>query len=262
MDAAMETATGGTAGAPPSFRSWRAYLLEARYELLRQFREPAFVLPTLLFPTGFYLLFGVMLSPGGGSAQYMLAGYGVFGIMAAALFGFGAGIASDRERGLLRLKRALPAPAGAWLLAKMAAAMAFAALISLLLGVLAWRLGGVSLAPGQWLALLAINVLGVLPFCALGLYIGSLVGASAAVAVVNLLFLPMAFLSGLWLPLSVLPDIFGRLAPVWPAYHLGQVALKVVGCDAGGSAWLHLGVLAVVTAVFFVLARRRLAAAV
>lgn len=245
----------------PSFRAWRCYLLEARYELLRQVREPAFVLPTLLFPTAFYLLFGVLLSRSSAAAEYMLAGYGVFGIMGAALFGFGAGIAHDRERGLLRLKRALPAPPGAWLLAKMVAAMAFAAVISLLLAVLASTLGGVALAPWQWLALFAVNVAGVLPFCALGLYIGSLVGGNAAVAVVNILFLPMAFLSGLWMPLSVLPDVFTRLAPVWPAYHLGQVAMKVVGHDAGGSAWLHLGVLAVVTTVFFVLARRRLAAA-
>ena len=247
---------------PHAFSPWRCYLLEARYELLRQLREPAFVLPTLLFPTAFYLLFGVMLSRSAANAEYMLAGYGVFGIMGAALFGFGAGIASEREQGLLRLKRALPAPPGAWLLAKMAAAMAFAAVISILLATLAATLGGVALAPWQWLVLLAINVLGVLPFCAIGLYIGSLVGANAAVAVVNLLFLPMAFLSGLWMPLAVLPDIFTRLAPVWPAYHLGQAAMKVVGHDAGGSLWLHLGVLGVVTGVFFILARRRLAAAV
>lgn len=252
MDAAVQ---------PRLFPAWRCYALEAGYELLRQVREPAFALPTLLFPTAFYLLFGVMLSRSAAAAEYMLAGYGVFGIMGAALFGFGAGIAHDRERGLLRLKRALPAPPGAWLLAKMAAAMAFAAVISLLLAVLASTLGGVSLEPGQWLALFTVNVLGVLPFCALGLYIGSLVGGNAAVALVNLLFLPMAFLSGLWMPLAVLPDVFTRLAPAWPAYHLGQVAMKVVGHDAGGSLWLHLGVLAVVTGVFFVLARRRLAAA-
>ena len=242
-----------------SYSPWRCYVLEARYELLRQLREPAFVLPTLLFPTAFYLLFGVLLSRSAAAAEYMLAGYGVFGIMGAALFGFGAGIAHERERGLLRLKRALPAPPGAWLLAKMVAAMAFAAVISLLLAVLAATVGEVALAPWQWLLLFSANVLGVLPFCALGLYIGSLVGGNAAVALVNILFLPMAFLSGLWMPLSVLPDIFTRLAPVWPAYHLGQVAMKVVGHDAGGSLWLHLGVLAVVTGVFFVLARRRLA---
>ncbi len=250
-----------TVARPRPFPLWRCYLLEARYELLRQLREPAFVLPTLLFPTGFYLLFGVMLSGSAAHAEYMLAGYGVFGIMVAALFGFGAGIANERERGMLRLKRALPAPPGAWLLAKMVAAMAFAAAISLLLAALAHFVGGVDLEPTQWLKLFAVNVLGVLPFCALGLYVGSLVGGNAAVAVINILCLPMAFLSGLWMPLSILPDIFTRLAPVWPAYHLGQLAMKVVGHDAGGQPWLHLGVLGVVTGVFFMLARRRLVVA-
>ncbi|MBB6600216.1 hypothetical protein [Luteimonas sp. MC1825] len=57
----------------------------------------------------------------------------------------------------------------------------------------------------------------------------------------------------------MLPDALARLAPVWPSYHHGQLALKVVGMDAGQPAALHLGVLAVVTIGFLVLARARLA---
>lgn len=237
---------------------WRSYALEARCELLRLLREPAYVLPSILFPALFYLLFGVMLSGGGMAAQYTLAGYGVFGTIGAALFGVGVGVATEREQGLLRLRRALPAPPGAWLLAKMLATMAFAAAIVLLLAMLAVSLGGVSLAWRQWSLLFAVNLAGVLPFSALGLYIGSLAGANGSIAVVNVLFLPMVFLSGLWLPLSMLPDLFDRLAPVWPAYHLGQLAFKVLGQDVGDPLWLHLLVLAVTTASFSVLALRRL----
>lgn len=239
----------------------RCYWLEAKHELLRLLRTPSFVLPTLLFPPLFYVLFGVLLAGrgGGDAARYMLATYGVFGIMGAALFGFGVTIAVERERGFLTLKRALPMPAGAYLLAKMAMAMVFAAVISAVLAVLAVTLAKVSLAPAQWALLLVVNVLGVLPFCAIGLYIGSAVGGSAAPAVVNLLYMPMSFLSGLWLPLAMLPAVFAKLAPVWPSYHLGQIALKVVGRDAGGSLAMHVGVLVVVTVALFVLARARLA---
>lgn len=256
----MDATLPMTAGAP-SFSPLRCYWLEARYELLRLLRTPSFVLPTLLFPPLFYVLFGVLLGGRGGdeAARYLLATYSVFGVMGAALFGFGVTIAVERERGFLTLKRALPMPPGAYLLAKMAMAMVFAVAISLILALLAASLAKVSLQPVQWALLFAINVLGVLPFCAIGLYIGSLVGGSAAPAVVNVLYLPMSFLSGLWLPLSILPAVFTKLAPVWPSYHLGQVALQVVGRDAGGSLALHLGVLVVVTAAFFVLARARLA---
>lgn len=246
----------------PAATPWRCYLLEARCEFLRLLREPMFVMPTLLFPALFYLMFGVLFNRGGGgAAQYLLASYGVFGVIGAALFGFGVTVAIDREQGFLQLKRALPTPPGAMLLAKMAMAMLFAVLVSLILAALAVGLAGVPLAPRQWALLLVVNVLGVLPFCAIGLYLGTVVGGRAAPAVLNLLFLPMALLSGLWLPLAMLPDSLAGLAPAWPAYHLGQVALKVVGHGAGDPLWLHLLVLAVTTVAFFVLAHRRLDAA-
>jgi ABC-2 type transport system permease protein len=240
----------------------RSYLLEARCEFLRMLRTPSFALPVMLFPALFYLLFGVLLNraDGGQAARYLMATYGVFGVMGAGLFGFGVTVALERERGLLAYKRALPMPPGAYLLAKMAMAMLFAAAISLLLALLGASLGGVSLAPSQWALLFAIDVAGVLPFCAIGLWIGTLVGGQGSPAVLNMLYLPMAFLSGLWLPLSMLPAVFARIAPVWPPYHLAQLALKVVGMDAGGAVAVHLAVPAAVALGFFLLARRRLAA--
>lgn len=241
----------------PRHRLLRARLLEARYEFLGLLRTPVFALPTLLFPLMFYLLFGVVMNRGGAS-QYLLATYGVFGVMGAALFGFGVTVAMDREQGLLALKRALPVPPGAYLMAKMVMALVFSAIVALLLAVAAGTLAGVELEPARWLLLWLVQVAGALPFCAIGLYIGTLVGGSAAPVVVNLLYLPLSFLSGLWLPLSVLPEALVRLAPAWPSYHHAQLALKVVGMDAGQPAALHVGVLLVVAVGFFVLASERL----
>ncbi len=196
-------------------------------------RTPSFALPSLLFPCLFYVLFGVLLNTSDGdAARYLLATYGVFGVMGVGLFAFGVTVAMEREQGFLIYKRALPMPPGAYLFAKMAMAMLFAVIISLLLATLA----------------------------AVGLYVGTLVGGQGAPAVVNLLYLPIAFLSRLWLPLKLLPAWIAKLAPVWPFYHHSQIALKVIGMDAGGSVAVHLGVLVGITMVFFLLARRRLAA--
>lgn len=259
----LATSAGPAATSATAAHSrFRSYRLEAKYEFLRLLRTPMFSVPVLAFPAIFYLLFGVVINGGNGdAAQYLLATYGVFGVMGAALFGFGVTVAMEREQGLLKLKRVQPMPPGAYLLAKMAMAMLFSALVALLVAVLAYSLAGVALRPSQWLLLVAVDVVGALPFCALGLYIGTVANGSGAPVVINLLYLPMAFLSGLWLPLQMLPDVFARLAPAWPSYHLAQLALKVVGMDAGGHVAMHVGVLAVVAVAFFVLARGRLARA-
>ena len=114
--------------APPSIRHLaRAYMMEAWYELLRTLRAPAFAGPFLLIPTALYLLFGTMI-PSSGSERpvgpYLFTGFTVMGIMGPALFGFGMGLALEREQGLIALKRALPMPKGAYLLAKMLMAAA------------------------------------------------------------------------------------------------------------------------------------------
>ena len=70
-------------------RLLRCYLLDTRCELLRLLREPMYIIPTLLFPALFYVMFGLLLGGRGSgeAARYLLATYGVFGAMGAGLFG-------------------------------------------------------------------------------------------------------------------------------------------------------------------------------
>lgn len=239
-----------------------AYALESKYEFLRVLRTPAFAAPTLLFPPLFYLLFGILLNRGNAdAAHYLFATYSVFGVMAPSLFGFGVGVAIERERGWLALKRVAPMPPGAYLLSKMAMAMLFAVIIYCILGVMAYALSGVRQGVEQWLLLGVISACGVMPFCALGLMIGARANANAAPAFVNLIYLPMAFLSGLWMPLSMLPKVVAQAAPLWPAYHLSQLALMVVGQVPATGIVVHLLWVAGFTVVCFAIARRWLARA-
>lgn len=260
----MDITIPTSAPARPAARGLRIgrYLREIRCEFLRLLRTPSFLLPTLLFPPMFYLLFAVVMplgrSGGWQPAHYLLAAYTVFGVMSPGLFGFGVTVAIERERGWLTLKRVAPMPPGAYLIAKLAMAMAFAAIIFAFMATIAVVLGGVRLPATAWLALSVVALLGVVPFCALGLLIGTLVGGQGAPAVVNLVYLPMAFLSGLWFPLTILPAFVQAVAPLWPAYHLGQLAQAAIGQPWSGSAGTHVAALAAVTAVCFELARRRL----
>ncbi|HEY8012086.1 MAG TPA: ABC transporter permease [Rudaea sp.] len=262
----MNTITAATlnpiATTYPVSRSLPAYAFEAKYEFLRVLRTPAFAIPSLMFPPLFYLLFGVLLNRNSAAAaHYLFATYSVFGVMAPGLFGFGVGVAIERERGWLALKRVAPMPPGAYLLAKMIMAMLFALIIYVILAAMAYTLGGVRLQLAQWLLLGLITTFGVLPFCALGLLIGSRVNAAAAPAIVNFIYLPMAFLSGLWMPLSMLPEFIRNIAVLWPPHHLAQLALAASGREYMGGAFGHLVFLAAFTAICFAIARRWLARA-
>jgi ABC-2 type transport system permease protein len=248
---------------PPRIDLLHCYALEAKLEFLRLLRTPAFALPTLLFPPMFYLLFGVLLarpSPAGAFQPevYLLATYNVFGVMAPGLFGFGVTVALDRERGWLALKRAMPMPPGAWLAAKLAMAMLFAAVIFAIMALVATTLGSVRLPWSAWVLLFAVDVVGVLPFCVIGLFLGCVVGGQGAPAVANLVYLPMAFLSGLWIPLAFLPPLVGQFAPLWPAYHLGHLGLAAVGQGPASMAGWNVLALLATTLVFLGLARWRL----
>ena len=235
--------------------TWRdtfaVYLREATHQFLAVLRTPGFALPTLLFPTMFYVFFGLMFGKSGDSqvATFMLATYGTFGIMAPALFGFGVGVAMERERGILAMKRVAPMPPLAYLFAKAVMAMLFALAIVSILFVLGACFGGVRLPASEWVGLALALVLGSLPFCALGLVVGVRASGQASAAIINLIYLPMSFLAGLWVPLQFMPHWLQDIATMLPTYHLSQLALGIVHMHARGSLTDHLVYLVAFTMV-------------
>ena len=236
----------------------RIHLLELKSELLKMFRLPGFVIPTLGFPLAFYLFFGVTFGTKSGVgatklASYLIATYGAGGVIGASLFGFGVSVAVERGQGWLQLKRATPMPLSAWFGAKIGMAAIFSALIVAGLALLGIFFGGVHFAPMVWLMLFFTLVLGALPFCALGLMIGYFAGPNSAPAIVNVFYLSMSFASGLWIPIEFMPKLVQNIAPMFPAFHFGRLALIVIGA-ATESPLGHVAALIAFTLIFLALA--------
>jgi ABC-2 type transport system permease protein len=226
----------------------RTYALETHAAFVRYLRMPGYIVPTIAFPLMFYAFFGLAMGHRGSTDQvaaatYLIGSYGTFGVIGAALFGIGVGIANDRAEGLLLVKRASPMPPLAYFVAKTATAAVFGLAIATALFTLGFLFGGVAIDPLVDLAVLGILGIGSCAFSAIGLAIGSLVSANAAPALVNCIYLPMSFASGLWIPIQGLPPFFQALAPVFPAYHLAQLALAPLGGGIG-SPLEHVLVLA------------------
>ncbi len=232
----------------------RLYLLETKYEFLKLWRLRAYSLSTLVFPVMFYVIiggsFGSFKTQGVHVAAYLVACFAAVGVINAAVFAFGASVATERGQGWAMLKRVSPMPSSAAFTAKTLMAMVFSALVLIALTLTAFLLQGVHLPAVGWLTLLGTLAAGVIPFAALGLAFGYALGPNSAPTVLNLVSLPMTFASGLYMPITQLPPFVQHIAPYLPAYHFGQLALAAIGAEPIGSVGHHLLVLAAFTALF------------
>lgn len=248
-------------------RGLRIFLSETRYELTRSLRTRTFSLSAIGFPVMFYLLFGIMMNrhetvgavP---VARYLLGSYATFGVVGSALFGIGVGLAADLSAGWLELKRASPMPPAAYLAAKCVTAICFGAIILTLLTLLGATMGNAHLSLSEYLRLLALVAAGAIPFACMGLALALLVPFNSAPGVTNLIYLPMSFMGGLWMPLQFLPRAVQHMAPLLPTYHLAQLMLGVFGAqDRSHTALSHwmglLGFTMLMFGVAWIAFRRR-----
>ena len=132
--------------------------------------------------------------------------------------------------------------------------MLFSAIIVVCLFALGAVFGNVRLPASAWLSLATALVAGAVPFCALGLAVGYLAGPNSAQPIVNLLYLPMSFASGLWMPLEILPKFVQHIAPFLPPYRLARLALSVTGLNPSVEIASHLTALAGFSVIFLSLA--------
>ncbi len=221
----------------------RIFAKEARYEFIRMLRTKAFSLSVIGMPVMFFLLFGVS-NRSNGFGEYLVPSYSCMGVVSACLFGIGMAIALERAQGWLEVKQASPMPRILYLGAKVMGCAAFSIIIVGLLVLLGVTLGGVTVTPLQVLELSGVIVAGSVPFTAMALLVALLVPANSGPGIINLIYLPMSFASGFWMPVKYLPHWLLVIAPALPTYHLAQLALGTFGlAQPGGSMVRHWEIL-------------------
>lgn len=209
-------------------------LAQIRSEVRLRWRVPAFSASNLVLPVVLYSFFGLpfagRLTPRGlDIGVVLLTSFAAYAVGQVMVYGFGIGVAMERGQRIDVLMRATPLPPAIHLAAKVVVAMLFGLLAALILFAYASVVGGIRLAPGLWVSVIARLLAGSLPLIALGFWVGYVAGPNAAPAVVNLIYLPLAFASGLFLPLDQLPQFIQRLARYLPTYHYAQLAWSAIG---------------------------------
>ena len=125
-------------------------------------------------------------------------------------------LAGYRERGVLRRLATTPVGPSRVLLAQLAVAAAAGAAGVVLLLAVAWGPMD-TVVPVDVLPFAAALLLGLLSMLSVGLLVGALSGTGKAATIAgNVLFFPMMFLAGLYVPMAVLGETMQRLGELTP----------------------------------------------
>jgi len=191
------------------------------------------------------------------SIQYLTPGLLGWAVAMSATFGAALTLVQWRTSKLLRRLRLAPVPTGSLVSARILVSMAVALVQTVIFVGVAVAAFGLRLS-GSWWMSVPLVVAGTLSFMAIGLLAGAVSKTSeGASGLANLVVLPMAFLSGSFIPLDVAPAWLQTVSLVLPLRYLNEGMLDVMVRGAGpAAAVLPIAVLLGFAAVVTLLATR------
>jgi ABC-2 type transport system permease protein len=180
------------------------------------------------------------------AANVLLAGLLGYGAANTAFAGLAIVLVGRRELGILKRLRATPLPPAVYLASVLASTLLVFLLQTVALFAIGRAVFGTPL-PGHIVSLALAVLLGAAAFAGIGLGAASLIrSADGASAVVNVVLLPMAFLSGSFGPTREYPSFLRAIGDVLPLrYFLDIVEAIYLN---GGEVWSKPGAVAVVAA--------------
>lgn len=195
-----------------------AHELRGQQRLFWRSRELAFF--TFLLPILFFVLLGSVYGSDTiekvKGSRYLLAGLLGYGVIATAFAGLCITTVIRREDGILKRVRGTPMPTASYIGGVLASTLLVYGLEAAALIVLGRVLFGVPF-PDRWLSLVLALLLGGVAFAAMGLALTAAIrSAEGSSAVVNAIYLPMAFVSGAFFSAHSFPLFLRTIADVLP----------------------------------------------
>lgn len=232
----------------------RVLRTQCKAELLRIFRNPYYVFWSLLMPILFYFIFTRVVDVGNDDASLWSAHYlmsmTTFSVMGSAIMTLGIRLVQERTQGWTTFMRITPLPGPFYFLSKMFGQTVMH-LFSIILIFIAGYLNGVSLSPLIWICSGLWVIVGSLPFLAIGTLIGSMKRVDTASGISNVIYMILAVMGGMWMPLDIMPRLIQQIGKWLPSYNFGNGAWQIVRGHAPD--WNNVLVLLVYLIVFMIL---------
>jgi ABC-2 type transport system permease protein len=212
----------------------RLYLHQLRNEQRLYWRSHELAFFTFLFPVLIFVLLGSVYGKDKitkehlKGSHYLLAGMLGYGLASTAFAGLAIILVIRRESAILKRLRGTPLPAWAYVAATVTSAILVFALEAIVLVVLARVLFDVPF-PTRVFSLVVALLLGAFAFAAMGIGLTTVIrSAEGSSAVVNAVYLPMAFISGsFWSP-HAYPRFLEVIADILPLTYFIRLMRDIV----------------------------------
>jgi ABC-2 type transport system permease protein len=207
-----------------AYRQWR---LERRMF----WRNPSAAFFSFALPLLFLFLFGAIFSGDQKNLDVIVPGIAGMSVMSTTFSALAMNMTFLREEGVLKRIHGTPLPPGSYL-AGLTANAVTNAFVQLAIVVVAGRLFFGIGWPKDWLVLVVFGTVGVAALAALGVAWSHVIpNFDAAPAYVNIVFLPVIFISGVFYDVDTAPQFLRDVAQVLPLTHIidGLSAALVTG---------------------------------
>lgn len=153
--------------------------------------------------------------------SFLISGLTALTVVSTAMFGFTTVLVDLRQSGSLKMFQVFPLQKlqflSAFILSRMMVLLVFCLLFYF--GANSWYHTNISLSAESIVALFLLLLVGILCFLSVGLLIvSSIKNGATATALLNIINLPLLFLSDLFIPVAVMPEsvrFFAELSPVY-----------------------------------------------
>jgi ABC-2 type transport system permease protein len=231
-------------------------LHQVSYDLRAFIRNRQSQFFTLALPILFLVIFASVFGgrghsvpvPGGriSTAVSYVPGIIALGVIAACFGNLVASVTAQRERGVLKRRRATPVPAAAVIAGRVLTAVVVAVVMAAVLLAIGWAAYGARVPGRTALALVVTVVIGAAAFCCMGYALTSLIhNEDAAVPATQALLLPLYFISGVFVPVTILPHWLADVGAIFPVRHLASALLAAYNPHTTGLGFAGLDLLIV-----------------
>lgn len=211
--------------------------------ILETLRQPTYVVTTLLFPSMFFLFFGVPNARDPDSSALLTGSFACFGVLGVVLFQMTVGISQERSSFWNQYQRTWPLHPLTFLMSRLIAGLFLAGLTVALVVITSKMTTELEFHGTQYVWFFLTVILGGIPFASLGIFLGTLTTPRSAVPVANLFYLPLSFAGGLWIPPNALAEKVQELSKYLPTRSYGEIVWALVNHNPLEQKWIwiHLG---------------------